>query len=88
MERRVFLKQCSFVAGSMAALGSKAFAGGIEFTNNTAKLRIGAKRCNVLFVLADQWRACSLSFGKNHDELVKTPNMEQFVKEGAHWTRC
>jgi len=88
MKRREFLKKCSLAAGSVAALGSGALAGGIQFANNTMGLRIGAKRYNVLFVLADQWRFCSLSHGAHHDRLVRTPNLDKVAKQGAHWGRC
>lgn len=88
MKRREFLKRCSLTAGSMAALASGVRAGGIEFANNTAKLRIGAKRYNVLFILVDQWRHCSLSHGLNHDKLVQTPNLDKVARDGAHWASC
>lgn len=87
MKRRDFLKRCSFTAGSIAALASNAQADGLEFVNKTLGLRIGGKRCNVLLVFADQWRDCSMGFGKNHDALVKTPNLQKLAKQGAHWRR-
>ena len=88
MNRREFLKKCSFAAGGMALSSSHALAGGIEFANKTLGFRIGAKRYNLLFVLVDQWRFCSLSHGAHHDQLVKTPNLDIVAKEGAHWGRC
>ena len=38
----------------------------------------GENRPNVLFVLADQWRYCSLGHSQNKDELVRTPNLDLF----------
>jgi arylsulfatase A-like enzyme len=88
MNRREFLKRCSLAAGSVAALGSGALAGGVKFDNATLGVRVGGKRYNVLFVLVDQWRFCSLSHGAHHDKLVHTPNLDKLAKQGAHWSRC
>ncbi len=75
--RREFLKQ-------FAAVG----AGGYLLSNRTLDVSISAKRPNVLFVLADQWRNCSFSHGAHHDELVKTPNCDKLAEQGVRWSRC
>jgi len=77
MNRRDFLKNC-------AAVG----AGGFVLSSRALQVNIGAKRPNVLFVLADQWRDCSFSHGANHDELVQTPNLDKLAEQGVRWSRC
>jgi len=77
MKRRDFLKNTALIG-----------TGGFLFSNRTLSLRATAKRPNVLFVLADQWRYCSLSHGDNHDELVRTPNLDKLAAQGVHWSRC
>ena len=48
----------------------------------------GENRPNLLFVLTDQWRFCTFSHGEVHDTLVQTPNLDQFVEEGARWRKA
>lgn len=48
----------------------------------------GGTRPNLLFVLTDQWRFCTFSHGEVHDTLVQTPNLDQFVTEGARWRKA
>lgn len=88
MKRRDFLKRCSLPAISMAALNSKVLAGGIQFANNSMGLRIGGKRYNVLFVLADQWRYSAMGHGYHHDKKIQTPHLDKLAKDGAHWQWC
>ena len=88
MDRRQFLKRVSLAAGGAALLNTGDVSGGVKFANDMLGLRIGPKRYNVLFVLVDQWRFCSLSHGAHRDRLVKTPNLDKVAKEGAHWSRC
>ncbi len=45
-----------------------------------------ATRPNVLFVLADQWRASAFGFGS--DAVVRTPNIDRLAKQGANWRRA
>ena len=88
MNRRSFLKYCfGTTIGGMSLTGN-AMAKGLNIRNNASLLRIGRKRYNVLFVLVDQWRYCSMSHGANHDRLVRTPNLDKAAKQGAHWARC
>jgi len=75
MNRRDFLKK------------SPGAAGGFVLSNRTLDVSVGAKRPNVLFVLADQWRDCSFSHGAHHDELVKTPNFDRLTEQGVRWSR-
>jgi arylsulfatase A-like enzyme len=77
MNRRDFLKRC-------AAVGT----GGFVLSNRALEVGIKAKRPNVLFVLADQWRFCSFSHGACRDELVQTPNLDKVVQQGVRWSRC
>ncbi|MCA9052682.1 MAG: sulfatase-like hydrolase/transferase [Planctomycetaceae bacterium] len=41
---------------------------------------------NLLFVLADQWRASALGIGS--DKVVRTPNVDRLASQGAHWQRA
>ena len=41
---------------------------------------------NVLFVLADQWRASAFGFGS--DAVVRTPNFDALAKQAANWRRA
>jgi len=75
--RRDFLKKCTAVG-----------AGRLLLSNRALEVRVGAKRPNVLFVLADQWRNCSFSHAAYHDELVQTPNFDKLAQEGVRWSRC
>ena len=43
-------------------------------------------RPNVLFVLADQWRASAFGFGS--DKVVRTPNFDRLARQGANWRRA
>ena len=88
MNRRQFLKRVSLAAGGAAMLNAGDVLGGVKLANDALGLRIGQKRYNVLFVLVDQWRFCSLSHGLNHDKLVRTPNLDKTAKDGVHWSRC
>jgi arylsulfatase A-like enzyme len=45
-----------------------------------------AKRPNLLFVLADQWRASAFGFGS--DAVVRTPNLDCLARQGANWRRA
>ncbi|MHC4745264.1 MAG: sulfatase-like hydrolase/transferase [Planctomycetota bacterium] len=77
MNRREFLKRT-------ATLG----AGGFLLSNRTLEISAKAKHPNVLFVLVDQWRYCSMSHSNNRDQLVQTPNLDKLAQEGVHWSRC
>ena len=54
----------------------------------TAKLAHGQEppRPNLLFVLADQWRASAFGFGS--DAAVRTPNIDRLARQGASWQRA
>ncbi|SVD97860.1 uncharacterized protein METZ01_LOCUS450714, partial [marine metagenome] len=41
---------------------------------------------NVLFILADQFRADCLGVAGN--EVLQTPNLDQLAHEGAHFRNC
>jgi arylsulfatase A-like enzyme len=88
MNRREFLKNCSVTTGGIFMSCSNILAGGLQLANDTLGLQIGTRRYNVLLVLADQWRFCSLGHGPNHDPVIRTPNLDKLAKEGAQWSRC
>jgi arylsulfatase A-like enzyme len=88
MKRRNFLKQFSLTAVSIAALGSKGLSEDIKPGNKTSSFRVDGKRYNVVFILVDQWRYCTMSHGYHHDKVVKTPNLDKLAKKGAHWQWC
>jgi len=46
----------------------------------------GPARPNILFVMADQWRA--QAFGYAGDPNVKTPNLDRFEREAVHFTQA
>jgi len=77
MNRREFLKKT-------ATLG----AGGFVLSNRVLEVSTKAKHPNVLFVLVDQWRYCSLSHSNHRDQLVQTPNLDVLAQQGVHWSRC
>ncbi len=87
MNRREFIKQLSLTI-SVASTGITSYAAGLDISNHGLQLRLGPRRFNLLFVLADQWRFCALGHGYNHDKVVRTPHLDRFSKQGAHWTRC
>ena len=41
---------------------------------------------NLLFILADQWRASALGVGS--DEIVRTPHIDRLASQGVHWQRA
>ncbi|MBL7153838.1 MAG: sulfatase-like hydrolase/transferase [Phycisphaerae bacterium] len=77
MDRREFLKKS-------AAVG----AGGFVLSNRALEVGIKARRPNVLFVLADQWRYCSAGHANHPDTLVQTPNLDKLAEQGVRWSRC
>lgn len=77
MNRREFLRS-SAIAG----------AGGFVLSNRGMNVSLNKGRPNVLFVLTDQWRFCSLGHGENNDPVVQTPNLDKFAEEGVRWSRC
>ena len=48
--------------------------------------RTDTRRPNILFVLADQWRAEAFGYAGNPD--VKTPNLDRLQREGVHFVNA
>ena len=51
-----------------------------------AEPRAGTRPPNVLFVLADQWRAAAFGYAGNPD--VKTPNLDRLQREGVSFVNA
>ena len=77
MNRREFMK-----------IGAMAGASGFVLSNRGLDVSVTTRRPNVLFVLADQWRFCSVSHGENNDAVVETPNLDKLAEEGVRFSRC
>jgi len=74
MPRRVFLRRCAL---SPLALGGTVYGSG--------KGR-SATRPNVLFILADQWRAQAVGWGG--DPNVRTTNLDRLARESVRFSQC
>jgi arylsulfatase A-like enzyme len=72
--RRQFLKLSSFTLGSW-------FSGNLVFGSGCSKT---SEKPNLVFVFADQWRACDTGYGGNQE--VKTPNLDQFASESVNFS--
>lgn len=77
-------------AGGISCLGGgmAAAQNGVRLTHAGLQAVVGSKKYNVLFVLVDAWRYCSMGHGYFHDPVVRTPNLDSFAKQGAHWQWC
>ena len=54
--------------------------------SQAAERRAGARPPNILFVLADQWRAEAFGYAGNPD--VKTPNLDRLQRDGVHFVNA
>lgn len=79
MHRRTFLKQTVSTTAATAGLLSAARS------SSAATAADNARKPNLIFVLADQWRFSA--FGHGTDEVVRTPHMDELAKSGARFTR-
>lgn len=52
----------------------------------SAGLRAGARQPNVVFVLADQWRAEAFGYAGNRD--IQTPNLDRLQREGVQFVNA
>ncbi len=75
MKRREFLKSISAAAGA-------------SFLNNIKELRsqTPGQKPNIVFLLADQWRAQATGYSGNED--VLTPNLDKLAKESVNFTHA
>lgn len=64
---------------------SAAVAGGLLCGSSSAA-QFGPQTPNLLFVLADQWRASAMGVG--NDGVVRTPHLDRLAAEGAQWQRA
>ncbi len=71
-----------FLQGS--ALGFGALAAGCAWRKNGSSE--GAKRPNLVYVFADQWRVQSTGFGGNPE--VRTPNLDRMEKESVNFVHA
>jgi len=71
VKRRTFLK----------ATGVAALAAGLP-----SYARVHAGRWNLLFIMADQWRASALGHGS--DSVVATPNIDRLMQQGLRCNRA
>jgi arylsulfatase A-like enzyme len=67
-----------FLSRTLAALVAGVFCAGVYAANPA--------RPNILFVIADQWRAQAFSYAG--DPNVKTPNMDRFERQSVHFTQA
>ncbi|UCG57687.1 MAG: sulfatase-like hydrolase/transferase [Phycisphaerales bacterium] len=80
--RRDFLKSAGIGAASLvlgSALGGCAAARGVT-------ARGGRKKPNLLFILADQWRAQATGYAGNAD--VRTPNLDGLAKQSINFSNA
>ena len=75
MDRRDFLKKC-------AAVG----AGGFVLSNRTLKVRTGAKKPNIVFIMIDDMGARDVGFMGS--EYYETPNIDKLAAEGMVFTNA
>ncbi|MCK5114572.1 MAG: arylsulfatase [Phycisphaerae bacterium] len=83
MHRREFLRKSIGLAGCMA-LGSSATAT-ISLANKTLSMRLGKRRPNVIYILADDLGYADA--GCYGQEKIKTPNIDKMAAEGMRFTQ-
>ncbi|HDZ69121.1 MAG TPA: twin-arginine translocation signal domain-containing protein [Phycisphaerales bacterium] len=84
MDRRDFLKKCAVAAGGFALSGCAVATEGLVLSNKALKSRIGAKRPNIIFIMADDLGYGDLScYGATK---VSTPNIDRIAEEGMRFT--
>ena len=83
MNRRNFLKQ-SAVASASILFGS-AFGAGVSTSNEAMQLRIGKKRPNIVYILADDMGIDSVS-ALNAKSGIATPNINKLISQGMTFT--
>lgn len=86
MNRRFFLKQCAATAAAGAVWNrASQVNAGVQLFNKTLAARIGKRKPNVIYVLADD-----LGYGDVgcYGQLkVKTPNLDKMAAEGMRFTQ-
>ena len=84
MNRRDFLKKIVFSTGAVVAAGVVPGAAG-SLSNKTLNARIGRKRPNVVYILADDLGYKEL--GCYGQEKIRTPNLDKLAAEGMRFTQ-
>ena len=84
MNRRDFLKNIVFSAGAAALSSSVAGASG-ALSKKTSNLRMGRKRPNVIYILADDLGYKEL--GCYGQKKIRTPNLDKLAAEGMRFTK-
>jgi arylsulfatase A len=84
MDRRKFLRSFGcFAAG--AVLAPTAAEAGVKLANQTLNMRMGRKRPNVIFILADDLGYKELgSYGQTK---IRTPHLDKLAAEGMRFTQ-
>lgn len=84
MKRRTFLKKCGAVAAGLAFSSAIANAG-VQIANDRLKARIGRRRPNIVYILADDLGISELGcYGQTK---IKTPNIDKLAAEGMKFSQ-
>ena len=84
MNRRDFLKKVVFSTGAAVAAGVVPSAA-VSLSNKTSNARIGRKRPNVVYILADDLGYKEL--GCYGQEKIRTPNLDKLAAEGMRFNQ-
>ena len=77
MDRRSFLRRAGLLGVGLL---------GVPRLLDAAEPKTPAKRPNMLYLLADQWRASAMGYGG--DPNVKTPNLDRMAGESVNFRNC
>jgi arylsulfatase A-like enzyme len=84
MNRRNFLKKCSFMVAVAAIVVSSANAG-VRLANSTMNTLIGKRRPNIIHILADDQGYGEV--GCYGQQLIETPSLDRLAAEGMRFTQ-
>jgi len=85
MKRRDFLRGMLGVAGSVTMAGNTAARAGLAVGNATSRVRLGRRRPNVIYILADDLGYGDL--GCYGQKKIRTPNLDRMAAEGMRFTQ-